>query len=246
MRGMKLDDFNNHAMMPPDVATTSPQYTEMKLNDFCHHLMEGGARGGRLQPAAIAREFVDYFGLSAFPGLTRSGRYLRGPASRSWSAACENGRLRGYHVGTKGGDYRIEIDATDWDGAHEHTLLHETYEIVRERLRDLYPRIGAPEGQSKCRQADRFAAAALMQPRWFSLFAQASGLDVVALQSTYGRAYSSLTIRLAEVMKHQPLLAVLYERKEGEDPRQWEVVPSPRGLQGHGCGANARVQAEDK
>ena len=223
MRGMKLYDFNNHPM----TAMASPQYTEMKLNDFCHHLMEGGARGGRLQPTVIAREFVDYFGLSAFPRMKEIRALLKRAGIQTVVRRRENGRLRGYHVGTKGGDYCIEIDATDWDGAHEHTLLHEAYEIVRERLRDLYPRIGAPEGQSKCRQADRFAAAALMQPRWFSLFAEASGFDVVALQSTYGRAYSSLTIRLAEVMKHQPLLAVLYERKEGEDPRRWDAVPSP-------------------
>ena len=99
-------------------------------------------------------------------------------------------------------------------------MLHETYEIVRERLADLYPRMGSPQGKAKCRQADRFAASALMQPHWFSMFVEASGFDVVALQGTYGRAYSSLTLRLAEVMGHQPLLAVLYERKEGTDPRR--------------------------
>ena len=61
-------------------------------------------------------------------------------------------------------------------------------------------------------------AAALMQPRFFALFAETTGLDVMALQRTYGCAYSSLSIRLAEVMRHQPLLAVLYERRGGNDP----------------------------
>ena len=71
------------------------------------------------------------------------------------------------------------------------------------------------------------AAAALMQPRFFALFAETTGLDVMALQRTYGRAYSSLTIRLAEVMRHQPLLAVLYERRGGNDPHMWAERPSP-------------------
>ncbi len=66
-----------------------------------------------------------------------------------------------------------------------------------------------------------------MQPYWFSLFAEASGFDVLALQRSYGRAYSSLTIRLAEVMRNQPLLAVLYERKEEGVPREWAVDPTP-------------------
>ena len=98
---------------------------------------------------------------------------------------------------------------SDSNATQEYTALHETYEIVRERLRDLYPHLGTALGRSKSRQTDRFAASSLMQPYWFSLFAEASGGDVVALQRTYGRAYSSLTIRLAEVMRHQPLLAVL-------------------------------------
>ena len=61
-----------------------------------------------------------------------------------------------------------------------------------------------------------------MQPRWFSIFAEASGFDVVALHEAYGRAYSSLTIRLAEVMRNQPLLAVLYERRESGKPQKVE------------------------
>ena len=78
-----------------------------------------------------------------------------------------------------------------------------------------------------CWQADAFAAAVLMQPEFFSLFAETTGLDVVALQKTYGRAYSSLTLRLAEVMKHQPLLSVLYEREEEGTPHQWSVNHAP-------------------
>ena len=43
-------------------------------------------------------------------------------------------------------------------------MLHETYEIIRERLRYLHVEIGLPEGRGLCWQADRFAAAALMEP----------------------------------------------------------------------------------
>ena len=66
-----------------------------------------------------------------------------------------------------------------------------------------------------------------MQPTLFGLFAEAAGFDVVALQRMYGRAYSSLAIRLAEVMQHQPLLAVLYERRETGDPCLWPSASGP-------------------
>ena len=40
-----------------------------------------------------------------------------------------------------------------------------------------------------------------------------------------GIAYASLVLRLAEAMRHQPLLAVRYERQAHGAPRQWELAP---------------------
>ena len=177
---------------------------ELTLDDFCHHLISGGVPDVRLHPTAIAREFIDFFGLSAFPDMDEIETLLERADIATVVRSRDTRGLRGYHTGTKDAGYIIVIDDSEWDGAQEYTTLHEAYEIVRERLRDLYPQVGAPQGRSKCRQADGFAAASLMQPYWFSLFAEASGFDVVALQGTYGRAYSSLTIRLAEVMRTSP------------------------------------------
>ena len=199
----------------------------LALDDFCHWLMNGGVRACRLRPASIAREFVDYFDISAFPRMEELKALLERVGIRVEVRRLETGGLRGFHAGTRDGDYCIVIDADDWEGAQAHTMLHEAYETIRERLADLHPGMGIPKGKAICRQADRFAAAALMQPRWFALFAEVTGLDVVALHQVYGRAYSSLTIRLAEVMKNQPLLAVLYERKEQGGPKRWKPVPSP-------------------
>ena len=204
---------------------------EVTLDGFCHLLIDGGAPSGKLQPPAIARQFVDYFGFSAFPDMDEIKTVLEGAGVATVILSHDTGGFRGYHTGEKDGIYEVVIDASEPKGTQEYTAFHESYEIVRERLRDIYPKIGAPEGRRKCRQADRFAAAALMQPYWFSLFAEASGFDVVAMQRTYGRAYSSLTIRLVEVMRHQPLLAVLYEREEEGDPCEWAADAAPEGFE---------------
>ena len=50
-----------------------------------------------------------------------------------------------------------------------------------------------------CREADRFAAAVLMQPRAFEPLVLEWGLDVLALQRAFRCSYASVTIRLAEV-----------------------------------------------
>ena len=66
---------------------------------------------------------------------------------------------------------------------------------------------------------------ALVPPQAFSLAAERSGLDVLALQRTYRCSYASVTLRLAEVMEDRPLMTVLYEREEKGDPADWAEPP---------------------
>lgn len=200
---------------------------DVTLDGFCRSLMDGRAPRVSLHPTGIAPEFVDFFGLSAFPDMDEITALLEGAGVGIVVRRFETRGFRGYHTGTKDGGYQIHLDASETEEAREQTALHEAYEIVRKRLRDLHPQLRVPQDRSMCRLADRFAASALMQPYWFSLFAEASGFDVVALQRNYGRAYSSLTLRLAEVMRHQPLLAVLYERKERGEPWEWAADHTP-------------------
>ena len=134
--------------------------------------------------------------------------------------------LRGVHAAKENGRYSIELAETEWEGAKEPTLLHEAYEIVHERLRALYPDLGFPTEKQVCDRADWFGAAVLIQPRMFAPFAESTGFDVVALQRQLRRAYASLTLRLGEVMRHQPLLAALYARREHGDPQDWVEPPS--------------------
>lgn len=190
----------------------------LTLDGFCHRLAADRLLHRKLHPAAMAGEFVDYFDVPPFPRMKEITGLLSDAEIGRVVLSSETGGLRGYHVGTRDGGYLIHVDASESRVGQEHTALHEAYEVVRERLHDLHPRIGHPVGAPLCRQADRFAAATLMQPRWFSIFAEATGFDVVALQAMYGRSYASLTIRLAEVMRHQPLLAVLYERGPQSEP----------------------------
>ena len=69
-----------------------------------------------------------------------------------------------------------------------------------------------------------------MQPEPFACFAARTGFDVVALQRLYQRSYASLTLRLAEVMRHQSLLTVLYERQTLGPPHRWAPAPGIEAL----------------
>ena len=98
-------------------------------------------------------------------------------------------------------------------------MVHETYEIVHETLCDMES--GSPPDRKVCTQAERFAAAVLMQPRAFEPLALEWGLDVLKLQRAFLCSYASVTIRLAEVLRQPPLMAVLYAREDKSDPAGW-------------------------
>ncbi len=196
--------------------------TTALLDDFCHRLMEQHVPLKGFKPAALAQEFVDFFGLPTFPGMKEITAQLERAGVETAKCTHLECGLRGVHTGSKKGRYLIEYDAYDPDGSQEHTVLHEFYEITCERVGDLYPKVRKPDGEDLCHEADRFAAATLMQPEVFHPFVERSGLDVVTLQRMYTkRAYSSVALRLVEVMQHQPLLCVMYERREEGEPHLW-------------------------
>ena len=196
----------------------------LTVRGFSEELVERGTPVWTLGPARIAREFVRYTGLSAFPDF---GELISTLLSMEIGAILPSnhlpGDMRGLHYRLDSGAYTIEYAAGAAEGARCFTVLHETHEIIYEILAEI---VGQPVPRRRaCKEADRFAAAVLMQPAPFSVYALATGLDVVALRGHYDLSCSALTLRLGEVMRSQPMLAVLYERREKGDPGLWVKIP---------------------
>ena len=145
--------------------------------DFCRRLLDDRSiRRDTLAPELLAARFVRYFGLSIRPTLDELSVMLR----RAGFGEVRGGHLvdlKGIHFGEPGGECEIYYRYDLWEGAREHTVLHETYEIVVETMCDMY--FGSRPRRKPCRGADRFAAAALMQPETFEYMAVGSGLDVL-------------------------------------------------------------------
>ena len=195
-------------------------------DDFCRRLLDDDSIPLQsLDPERLAARFVRYFKLSARPTLNELSVMLSRAGFGEVSDREMDG-LKGAHIGQPRGHYAIYYRHGLWDGSSTYTVLHETYEIINETLWDMHSD-DTPD-REVCREADRFAAAVLMQPESFSLFAEASGFDVLALQRQYRCSYASVTIRLAEVIREQPLMAILYEREEKGDPAGWTGTPTLR------------------
>ena len=188
------------------------------LEGFCRSLLDDGFPRHASDPEHVAGAFLRYFGIRGRPDLEGLEQLL-GRAGFGEVTGRHLETMKGIHYSSPHGGYDIHYRQDLWDGAKEHTVLHEAYEIIHETLSDMASASG-PE-RAVCPEADRFAAAVLMRREVFASFAEASGLDVVALQRMFRCSYASVGLRLAEVVRHRPLMVLLYEHSERGDPAEW-------------------------
>ena len=192
------------------------------VKGFCGDLLDEHRQGEEHSLEAVAARFVERFGVSLRPTLEELKALMRDAGFGEVVAMSMEGSPKGLHVGIAGQECHIYYKEELWQGARDYTVLHEGYEIMHETLCDL--NTGTKAEQKVCREANRFAAGVLMQPGEFGVLAQASGLDVIALQREYRYAYAAVAMRLAEVVRNLPYSVVLYERPGLADPARW-----PRG-----------------
>ena len=191
--------------------------------DFCRGVLDDSPREA-LDPERLAARFVRYFNVPARPTMDELRIMLR--RAGFGEVTGRHLDVKGIHYSAPGGGYDIHYRDDLWGGTQDYSVLHETYEITHETLWDMNS--GDAPDRNVCREAERFAAAVLMQPRAFEPLALEWGLDVLALQRAFRCSYASVTIRLAEVLRRPPLMAILYEREDDGDPAGWTEPPDFR------------------
>ena len=193
--------------------------------DFCRDLLDDDSFRESLDPETLAARFVRYFDVPARPSMEQLKALLKRTGFGEVSGS-RHMDAKGIHFSSPNGGYDIHYRADLWAGAQDYSVIHETYEIIHETLCDMES--GSPPDRKVCMQAERFAAAVLMQPDSFRSLAGAYGLDVLALQRAFQCSYASVTLRLAEALREPPLMAVLYERSDEGDPSGWTEPPDLR------------------
>ena len=196
------------------------------LGGFCRDLLDEHEQGIRLDPETVAARFVEHFGVSPRPALEELKALMRRAGFGEVEERDLEKGMKGVHFGAPGQEYHIYYRDVLWQGSKEYTVLHEAYEIKHETMSEMHS--GSVSPRRICAEADRFAAAVLMQPAGFLARARELGLDLVALQREYQHAYAAVALRLAEVVRHPPLLVVLYEHAERGDPAGWMEPPTLR------------------
>ncbi|MYB49331.1 MAG: ImmA/IrrE family metallo-endopeptidase [Dehalococcoidia bacterium] len=183
--------------------------------DFCRALLEDYPCEA-LDPERLATRFVRYFEVPARPTIEQLKALLKRTGFGEVSGT-RHIDAKGIHFSAPGGGYDIHYREDLWEGTRDYSVVHETYEIIHETLCDMHS--GSQPDRDVCTQAERFAAAVLMQPRAFEPLALEWGLDVLRLHKAFRCSYAAVTIRLAEVLRQPPLMAILYARPDGRNPR---------------------------
>ena len=183
--------------------------------EFCRILLDDHPQRA-LDPETLAARFVRYFDVPARPSMEQLKALLKQTGFGEVSGS-RHMDAKGIHYSSPNGGYDIHYREDLWDGTQDYSVIHETYEIIYETLCDMES--GSPPDRKVCTQAERFAAAVLMQPRAFEPLALEWGLDVLRLQRTFRCSYAAVSIRLAEVLRDPPLMAVLYAKEDGIDDK---------------------------
>ncbi len=128
--------------------------------DFCRLLLDDSPREA-LDPERLAARFVRYFDVPARPTMEQIKALLKRAGFGEVSGR-RHLDVKGIHYSAPGGGYDIHYREDMWAGTQDYSVVHETYEIIYETLCDMDS--GSPPDRIVCTQAERFAAAALMQP----------------------------------------------------------------------------------
>ena len=185
--------------------------------DFCRALLDDDPREA-LDPETLAARFVRYFDVPARPTMDELKALLKRAGFGEVSSS-RHMDAKGIHYSSPNGGYDIHYREDLWEGTQHYSVIHETYEIVHETLCDMHS--GSQPDRKVCRQAERFAAAVLMQPRVFEPLALEWGLDILALHRAFQCSYSAVAIRLTEVLREPPLMTLVYETPDRRSPRLW-------------------------
>jgi len=203
-----------------------------QLDDFCQMINTKYGSPAGISPGDLAKDFVIHSGLSSDPSLIELHSILhRYGVGEITAADLSAGRLKGHHYSYKGQEYIVLFEKDLWMGSIEHVMMHELYEIIAERCEKWCSGFQALPVPQICSLANRFAAAALMQPDVFLRALFESGFDTVQLHHRFWKAYSSVAIRAVDILNERnkeliveeriDLLVAIYERMEDGKPDEW-------------------------
>ncbi|MDZ4230988.1 MAG: ImmA/IrrE family metallo-endopeptidase [Dehalococcoidales bacterium] len=178
------------------------------LSDFCRYALDYEEGRYADDPVRLGTAFREYVGLQRTPGLARTINLVRSLGIKVEAVDYLN--TGGTNM-TANGCWYIHYSAKDRPATQKFDIFHELYEIIHKSFVSLSPGFGLLGEPQLSRNADRFAAATLIPPRFFLRQASATGCDLVRLSEDLELSHHCLLIALGQHFVDIPLIGILYE-----------------------------------
>jgi Zn-dependent peptidase ImmA (M78 family) len=191
------------------------------LGNLCRCILdyEEGRNVG--DPVRLGAAFRDCAGIDRTPSLAKTISLVRSLGIRIQAVDYLN--TGGTNMSARG-CWHIHYSAQDKPATRKFTIFHELFEIIHKQTVSLDPERRQLREPQLSQHADRFAAAALIPPRFFLDKVNASGCDLVKLSKELELSHQCLMIALGQHLSDVPLVSALYEYKPnggtqaGSDP----------------------------
>jgi len=191
------------------------------LSDFCRYALDYEEGRYADDPVRLGSVFREYAGIQRTPTLARTINFVRSLGIKIEAV----GYLKtGGTNMTADGYWYIHYSAKDRPATQKFTVFHELFEVIQKNIDALdsdYSLMKEPQ-MSRC--ADRFAAAALIPPRFFLGRVSMTGCDLVKLGADLELSHQCLLIALGQHFVDIPMIGVLYEhRRDGATGEETEI-----------------------
>ena len=154
---------------------------------------------------SLFREFAD---IQSTPSLEKTVNLIRSFGINIAAVAYLD--TGGLNMTAKGSWY-IHYSDRDRPATQKFTIMHELFEVIHKNFTSLYPDYEQLNEPQLSRFADRFAAAALIPPRFFLKQVSETGCDLVKLGEDLELSHQCLLIALGQHIVDFPIVGVLYE-----------------------------------
>jgi len=178
------------------------------LGDLCRYVLDYEEGRYADDPVRLGSVFRDYASIHRTPTLAKTVNLMRSFGIKI--EAVDYLKSGGTSMRAEGVWY-IHYSAKDKPATQKYTIFHELFEIIQKNIGDMNSGYNVMKEPRLSQCADRFAASALIPPRFFASRASAAGCDLVALGEDLELSHQCLLIALGQHFADVPLVGVLYE-----------------------------------
>ena len=178
------------------------------LENLCRYVLD--YEDGRYadDPVRLGLIFQEYSDIRRTPSLGRTINLVRSLGIKI--EAVDHLNTGGTNMNAQG-SWHIHYSAKDRPATQKFDIFHELYEVIHKSFASLSPGFNLLGEPQLSRNADRFAAAALIPPGFFLRQAGVTGCDLVRLSEDLELSHHCLLIALGQHFVDIPLIGILYE-----------------------------------